>query len=128
MPESVVIRHHLTVKLFAKAFSNHAPQDFIYPCTHASLGRDLARIALAIGLRHPNLTPYSLRRGGATWLFKRISNCDYVQDHGRWSQSKTCRIHINQGMADLGQHTLPTWGVNRVHTCVNNLIRSLPLL
>ena len=120
LPESVVIRHHLTVKFFAKAFSNHAPQDFIYPCTHASLGRDLSRIALAIGLRHPNLTPYSLRRGGATWLFKSTLNYDYVQDHGRWSQSKTCRIYINQGMADLGQHRLPTWGVNRVHTCVKN--------
>ena len=33
---------------------------------------------------------------------------------------KTCRIYINQGMADLGQHTLPTWGVNRIHTFVKN--------
>ena len=113
LQESVVIRHHLTVTFFAKAFSKHAPQDFISHCTHASLGRDLARIALAIGLRHPNLMPYSLRRGGATWLFTSISNYDYVQDHGRWSQSKTCRIYINQGMADLGQHTLPTWGVRK---------------
>ena len=48
LPESVVIRHRLTVELFARAFSQCAPHDFIYPCTHASLGRDLTRIALAI--------------------------------------------------------------------------------
>ena len=66
LPGSVVTRHRLTVNIFAKAFSPCAPQDFIYPCTHASLGRDLTRIALAAGLHHPNLTPYSLRRGGAT--------------------------------------------------------------
>ena len=128
LPESVVIRHQLTVKFFAKAFSNRAPQDLIYPCTHASLGRDLTRIALVIGLRHPNLTPYSLIRRGATWLFKSTSNYDFVQDHGRWSQSKTCRIYINQGMAELGQHTLPTWGINRVHTCVNNFSQILTIL
>ena len=120
LPESVVIKHHLTVKFFARSFSQCAPDDFIYPCTHASLGRDLTRIALAIGVRHPNLTPYSLRRGGATWLFKSILNYDYVQDHGRWSQAKACRIYINQGMADLGQRTLPIWGINRVHPCVKH--------
>ena len=63
-----VVRHQLTVKFFAKAFSQCAPQGFIYPCAHASLGRDLIRIALANCLHHPNLIPYSLRRGGATWL------------------------------------------------------------
>ena len=120
LPESVVIKHHLVVNFFARAISHCAPNDFIYPCTHASLERDLLRIALAIGLKHPNLTPYSLRRGGATWLFKGILNYDYVQDHGRWSQTKSCRIYVNQGMADLGRHALPPWGINRVNTCVNN--------
>ena len=97
--ESVATKHHLT---------------------HASLGRDLTRIALAIGLKHPNLTPCSLRRGDATLLFKGTLNYDYVQDHCRCPQSKTCRIYINQVMADLGQHTLPQWGINRLSTCVKD--------
>ena len=120
LPEPGVIKHHLIVKFLARAITHCAPNDFMYPCTHASLGRDLTRIALAIGFKHPNLTPYSLRCGGATWLFKRTLNYDYVQDHGRWSQTKTCRTYISQAMADLGQHTLPPWGVNRVNACVKN--------
>ena len=73
LPESVVIKHHLIVIFLQEPFPI-APNDFIYPCTHASLGRDLTRIALATGLKHPNLTPYSMRRRGATWLFKSTLN------------------------------------------------------
>ena len=53
----------------------------------------------AAGLQHFNFKPYSLRRGGATDLWRTSQNLGLVVMRGRWAQSRTARIYINEGLA-----------------------------
>ena len=43
--------------------------------------------------------PYSLRRGGATTLFRETANLELVMVQGRWQSQRTARIYVNDGMA-----------------------------
>ena len=45
--------------------------------------------------------PYSMRRGGATFLFKSTSNMEQVLIAGRWKSSTSAKNYINLGMATL---------------------------
>ena len=50
--------------------------------------------------------PYSLRRGGATFWFKKWGSLDRLLLLGRWHAAKTARIYINEGLAILAHLTL----------------------
>lgn len=128
-PESVILKQAHIVQFVRKATQNMRPNERVYLGTHASLGRDLQRMALCFGLTHPNLTPYGLRRGGATWLFQESLSYDLVQHTGRWSEAKTCKIYINEAMASLGRDTIPNWGVQKMTRCTrifSQLLRNFP--
>ena len=45
--------------------------------------------------------PYSLRRGGATHWFRRSGSMTQTCERGRWSNAKTARIYINDGLLVL---------------------------
>ena len=53
-----------------------------------------------------NLEPYSLRRGGATHCFQQCRNMSFVIERGRWSDAKTARIYVTEGLALLAQMRL----------------------
>ena len=113
------------MQFIAKAVEEMQPDELIYRGTHASLGRDLSRVSLSFGLSHRNLTPYRLRRGGATWLFKESLSYDLVQNVGRWPEAKTSKIYINEAMAVLGQYSIPNWGISKNQSCVRVFTHTL---
>ena len=47
--------------------------------------------------------PYSLRRGGATFLFRQQGSLDKLLIHGRWQSTKSARLYINEGLAVLAE-------------------------
>jgi hypothetical protein len=47
--------------------------------------------------------PYSLRRGGATELWRASGQLSQVTVRGRWSHPQTARIYVNDGLATLAQ-------------------------
>ena len=53
------------------------------------------------------LTPYSLRRGGATYAFQKLGRLDVVALQGRWRDTRTARIYINTGLLELVAITFP---------------------
>ena len=55
------------------------------------------------GLKFPpgSYQPYALRRGGATFHFEQSKSIDFVTQRGRWSNSKTTRIYIDDGAFQL---------------------------
>ena len=52
--------------------------------------------------------PYSLRRGGATEMWRRTGALGRVTLRGRWAQPATARIYINDGLAELAEMRLPS--------------------
>ena len=45
--------------------------------------------------------PYSLRRGGATWIFQRTGSMEVALVKGRWSSSRVARIYISDALSYL---------------------------
>ena len=66
--------------------------------------RELFHKALAIfGLDSKGYTPYSLRRGGATWDFRHHGQMERSLIRGRWSSTRSARLYITDGVAQLAQ-------------------------
>ena len=57
----------------------------------------------ALGLP-PKYTPYSIRRGGATALFKHSGSYDKVMEKGRWGIAKAMRGYVNAALTEIPQH------------------------
>lgn len=51
-------------------------------------------------LKH-NFRPYSLRRGGATWVFQQTGSMEMALLKGRWGSSRVARIYIADGVSYL---------------------------
>ena len=50
---------------------------------------------------------YSLRRGGATFLFTKCGSLDRVLLAGRWTAVKTAKIYLNSGLSMLSDIQIP---------------------
>ena len=67
---------------------------------------ELRQLGAALGLPTRYLTPYSLRRGGASWHFQAQGSISRTMVHGRWSAERTARIYIDNALAQLGEWQL----------------------
>ena len=54
----------------------------------------------ALQLQNELITPHSMRRGGATDHFRLHGNLHSTTVMGRWQSVKTCRLYIDQAVAD----------------------------
>ena len=61
----------------------------------------------AVGGKDWGFLPYSLRRGGATELWRKTAALSKVTLRGRWSQATTTRVYVNDGLAALAEMKLP---------------------
>ena len=48
-----------------------------------------------------NFRPYSLRRGGATWVFQTTGSMEMALLKGRWGSSRVARLYIADGISFL---------------------------
>ena len=53
----------------------------------------------ALKLQRLDIRAYSLRRGGATWLFRKSGSFDRCLDRGRWGNSRNARQYIEDAAA-----------------------------
>ena len=74
------------------------------------------KITTAAGLQGFGFRPYSLRRGGATELWRTTANLDAVVMAGRWRHATTARIYVSDGLAVLAEIRLssPEFSAARV--------------
>ena len=78
---------------------NRPPGDLLFQCSAGHFRKAFQRAVNAIGLRRMALQPYSLKRGGATALFRQLGQYDPVVQRGHWASVATARIYINDGLA-----------------------------
>ena len=78
------------------------------PKTDPEMRRALRHLILRCGLDPNEYKPYSLRRGGATHLYKIIGNMSSVIERGRWASVKTARIYVQEAEAMLKAMHLTT--------------------
>jgi integrase len=113
-PEVVFIRDPSLIRMIRSLQANGRADAWFFAGSYKSFCTLLLDAAGSFGLEHPNLTPHSLRRGGATWHFSLFHSYDRTMSHGRWKQQKTAKGYIDEALAELGQDSLPLAGVLRL--------------
>jgi len=103
--ESASVKLPWLVLLLKAACRGKSPADRIAPSPSAfrkAFDAALAGVAaLGMGFR-----PYSLRRGGATELWRVSANLATVTLRGRWGSQTTARIYVNDGLARVAEYHL----------------------
>jgi len=73
--------------------------DTLFSFAGQRFAEELKRLGSHAGLSLDTLTPYSLRRGGATHNFQQHFQISKSAALGRWSSEKAARIYIDQAIA-----------------------------
>lgn len=99
--ESVTLSDPLLIRRLKDFFADRLPGDPIYAGNLHKFRSDFNAVLASLPLpRHLLYKPYSIRRGAATEDFRRHGLIGRTCTRGRWSNEKTCRIYINEGMLD----------------------------
>ena len=59
-----------------------------------------------LNLQHLALRPYSMRRGGATWVWRITLSYDSVAHSGSWASISTCRRYVEDAAVHLASTQL----------------------
>ena len=98
--EECVLEDVTVVKALKEACGNSKPEETIYSRPARFFGEELRWLAGLIGFRHQRLTPYSLRRGGATWHMHKYGSLAKTSLVGRWKHEGTAKIYIDGAAAE----------------------------
>ena len=101
--EAVAIRDPLVLNLLrtAQELHQHCPGQRLWPHSAQSF-RDRFRSYLSFfRLCHLGMKPYSLRRGGATFLLQEGVPLDVILLRGRWKSLAVARIYLQDGLSQI---------------------------
>ena len=105
----LALRDPLTVAVLRALCEGLLPGDSVLQVSEKRLRACFAHVAKCLRLEHLSLRPYSLRRGGATHLFRRSGSYDTVAHVGQWSSIHTTRRYISDAVAALASLQLDDW-------------------
>ena len=94
----VMIECRSCAMLAKVAIEGKSPGDPLFSSSASKFRCQFASLVSQLGLP-TSLRPYSLRRGGATHLFRSCNSFSKVASHGRWGSIKTARIYIQDAIA-----------------------------
>lgn len=97
--ETVVVRDSCLANLLRGRMRVGNPGEFPIGTRYNDLAAATKEYDNFFVVAHPHVTPHSLRRGGATWHFKRFQNIDVVHALGRWIQARTAKLHIDEALS-----------------------------
>ena len=108
--ETVILRDETTVLLLKVLVRNRPSSARVFNCTYGQLNAFLRRYAVMVGLSRRRFTGHGFRRGGATHVFKALRSYDEAQRLGRWQDQATCKLYIDEAVADKLSLSLPAAG------------------
>ena len=103
-PERIVIRDPLAVRLVRTVAAQLRLSDTLAGLTARQFRAAFASCLAKLQLEGRNL-PYSIRRGGATFLWESTRNIDICMETGRWSSRRTARLYIREAARVLQSET-----------------------
>lgn len=98
--ETVLLHDPVVISLLRQAVAGLPPGARIFNGSFQDLKNKLRSYAADFGVRGDLITPYCLRRGGATWHFTTYASMDATQAFGRWEHAATAKQYVNQAVAD----------------------------
>ena len=105
--ETIVLSDRALWSLLRLVNINRKPGDPFLDLKSHVFRRRFAELLSFCGLDGLGYMPYSLRRGGATTLFRETANLELVMVRGRWQSQRTARIYVNDGMAAEKEEHFP---------------------
>ena len=104
--ESVTIECGIVATLVSELLRGKAPGDKFISASSWDFRAHYRRAVKILGLDDQLYTPYSCRRGGATYDFKWHGKMEKTLIRGRWASSRSARIYITEGLAVIGEQHL----------------------
>ena len=101
VPERATIEDARLISALRIFIRGKAKGDYLQKCSPQQFRKRFKQLLQGLQLQELYLIPYSLRRGGATQLFRDTNQMDLVADRGRWSNVKTARIYVDAALQDL---------------------------
>ena len=115
LQQSLSLKEPGLVAVLSFLLSRARPRSLLYEHSVPTFRREFASLVRCIGLPSSDFLPYSLRRGGATEFCQRTQSLGRTMIQGRWKDSQTARIYIDDARATLIQLNLspPTAALQR---------------
>lgn len=101
--EAVALRDSLTLDLLRTltCVMRPSPTDLIWPHSAQFFRMTFNRYLTALQLSHLQLKPYSLRRGGATFMMICNLPLEAILVRGRWKSISVGRLYLEDGLAQI---------------------------
>jgi integrase len=96
-PQVVVFHDSRIHRLAITVLKARAQQSFLWPSSPGRFRFFWHRLLEAFEFAPDDYSPYSIRRGGATWHTLRTASMDATLQLGRWTCNRTARMYIDQG-------------------------------
>ena len=101
--ESVVISDSALIQMLLALSKARLPGDTIMEIAGPRFRSLFAQAVRALPLPRGDWKPYSCRRGGATQHYRLFASLDATCVRGRWANTRTCRLYINDAIAALNE-------------------------
>lgn len=101
--ESVAVRDSLTLQLLSTliAVQKQSNSQRLWPYSGQSFREAFRKHCMFFRIMHLLFKPYSLRRGGATWLLQAGVPMDAILLRGRWKNLQVGRLYLTDALALL---------------------------
>ena len=99
--ESATLEDARINKLLAARLLGLSPGDRLLPKGAIEFRVIFKQLLRSLGIEQAGFKPYSLRRGGATHHFRTHNSLSRTVVKGRWTNARTARVYINEGLAVL---------------------------
>ena len=111
--EPVVVRDPSVLLVLRFLCADLEPGDSLLQCSERQMRTAFAHVAACLDLQQWACRPYSLRRGGATTLFRATGSLDVVSIRGRWGAVLTARRYIDDGVATMAAISFSAWQLHQ---------------
>ena len=90
------------------------PGEPLLPIREAAFRKTFSHVAQCLVLLQLGLKPYSMRRGGATFLWRSTLSYDAVSHRGRCASIATCRRYVEDGAIAIAEQRLTTYQIEQL--------------
>ena len=102
-PQVLRIEDPSTIQLINFARGKYSPRSFLWPHTLQRFHRTWKQMIRCLGFHASDDSPYGIRRGGATAFYLDCGDLDAAVSRGRWSNSRTAKLYIDDGALALSE-------------------------
>lgn len=102
-PQVLRVDDPLAVSLLRAFRPSEDSQALMWPFSLRQFHRTWKQLLRCVHLAPDSFSPYGIRRGGATYFFLSCGNLDTTVTRGRWANSRTAKIYIDDGALALAE-------------------------